>query len=486
MLKSFFNANKTHSFVVVFLLLMVAGCVTNIILFDTVGREADSINHYLYSKYAFEHPANFFDHWAKPLFVVLTAPFAQFGVNGLQFFNVLVFSLSGYFAFRVGQKLGFKWALFVPVIMFCFPLVIADVFGGLTEYLFGLILIIAVDLVLRSKLIAAVILVSFLPMVRSEGLVMLCVMAVFLMVTGNWKKVPLLLVGQIVFNLIGAVHYGDLLWTFTKIPYASLGSVYGNGDVWHFFNKFPSVFGVPGTIILYISVLFQVIGIGLKSLYPKMITKEAAFLYLVLGGFVAFFIAHTIFWTFGIFRSMGLPRVFYAVSPLVALICISGFGKLEDFTPPQFKGLSRGLVLSCLIYVVVFPFTPNVYALKWSKHFEKSKSQKLVDEEVFHLKTTYPGALIVSDNPYVQYKLDLDPFDPEKSLALKDYDLSVPPNQTMIVIWDSWFNNLECKFDPEILEKNMGLANRVTFLTDSNDSSSVAYIAYILKPIQKQ
>ncbi len=46
--------------------------------------EGDSVNHYLYSRYAFAHPENFFNHWAKPIFVMITAPVAYFGFTAMK------------------------------------------------------------------------------------------------------------------------------------------------------------------------------------------------------------------------------------------------------------------------------------------------------------------------------------------------------------------------------------------------------------------
>ena len=58
--------------------------------FDGTGGSGDSIHHYLYAKYATAHPENFFNHWAKPLYVLLACSFAQFGFVGMKIFNALV------------------------------------------------------------------------------------------------------------------------------------------------------------------------------------------------------------------------------------------------------------------------------------------------------------------------------------------------------------------------------------------------------------
>src|ERR1043165_5405053 len=65
-------------------------CAVTIIAFDGTGDAGDSITHYLFSRYAPIHPQLYFDHWAKPLFVLLASPFAQLGITGMKIFNSLV------------------------------------------------------------------------------------------------------------------------------------------------------------------------------------------------------------------------------------------------------------------------------------------------------------------------------------------------------------------------------------------------------------
>ena len=48
-------------------------------LLDGTGDAGDSLLHYHYARYAFEHPYLFFHHWGKPMFILIAAPFSQFG-----------------------------------------------------------------------------------------------------------------------------------------------------------------------------------------------------------------------------------------------------------------------------------------------------------------------------------------------------------------------------------------------------------------------
>ena len=78
--------------------------------FEGTGDAGDSIHHYLYARYAPYHPELFFDHWAKPLYVLLAAPFAAFGFEGVKGMNILASIGTAYFVFRSAQKLNLPGA----------------------------------------------------------------------------------------------------------------------------------------------------------------------------------------------------------------------------------------------------------------------------------------------------------------------------------------------------------------------------------------
>jgi len=171
---------------------------------NTTGDAGDSITHYLYSHYAFKYPQFFLHHWAKPFFVLLSAPFAQFGFKGIIVFNSLCATLSALFSFYIAKNLKIKQSWLVFVLVFFAPLYFKLIFSGLTEYLFGLFLVIGIYLISKSKSISASVIFSFLPLIRSEGLLVLGVFAVYFLIRKKYKALPYLLSGQLIYTVIGA------------------------------------------------------------------------------------------------------------------------------------------------------------------------------------------------------------------------------------------------------------------------------------------
>jgi hypothetical protein len=83
------------------------------IAFNGTADEGDSVEHFLYAKYAFIHPENFVNHWAKPVFVWIAAPFAQLGFSGVKFLNVSCWALQLVFIVRIARACGggYYWIL---------------------------------------------------------------------------------------------------------------------------------------------------------------------------------------------------------------------------------------------------------------------------------------------------------------------------------------------------------------------------------------
>ena len=113
----------------------------------------DGLAHFFISQISWQDPSYFFDHWGKPVFILLSSPFAQFGFSGMIIFNVLVFSASMLIGYKLLDKL--KVSAWLQSLLPLFLLTAKDycltVMGGLTEPLFNLALIVAALLLLQKQ-----------------------------------------------------------------------------------------------------------------------------------------------------------------------------------------------------------------------------------------------------------------------------------------------------------------------------------------------
>ena len=424
-----------HRITILLLVYFILGIVT-IIFCKGTGDVGDSVMHYLFARSAPFHPELYFDHWAKPVYVLLASPFAQFGFAGLKVFNLLTTLGTLLLIYKIANQLKLNNPVIATLLAMCSPLYFAHTFSGLTEPLFALFLALSIYFTLQNSRVSACVLLSFLPYVRSEGLIMLGVFALYFLISGYWKVLPYLLTGSIVYGIAGYFVYGNPFWVITKIPYATMSSVYGSGDVFHFVDQLYYVLGLPVTLMFWIGFFVMLI----KWFRNQLEGRQG---YLFLLGFLAFFIAHSLFWYLGIFNSMGLKRVLLCLMPIIAIVGLHGF----NFISNLLTGLNSKFNLICttfiVLYLILFPFTPNPAALNRQRDLELTNEQVMAKRVVSHLyrKDSLSSPLIYN-HFYLSLVMDNDHCDPAKRRGLDSLQMPHLTKGTLI-IWENLYAEKE-------------------------------------------
>ncbi|MFQ5335478.1 MAG: hypothetical protein ACE5DN_05325, partial [Flavobacteriales bacterium] len=251
---AFFHRYKSliTTFVCLLIFMAYALCSNGVI------DEGDAINHYLISRFAFDHPRLLLDLWGKPLFTLLTAPFAAFGFKGVLIFNVLAGTTTAYITYRSAKKMKLTNAfLVIPVVLFC-PVFFRSILAGHTEVLCALIFISSVYLMQNKRYASAALLASLLPFSRPEGYIILAFFAIAFLLKKRMRYLPLLCTGFLIYTLIGWFHYGDILWILHKSPYDFGNDLYGHGDPWHFIRSYRGIVGNPIVFIMCLGILMLI------------------------------------------------------------------------------------------------------------------------------------------------------------------------------------------------------------------------------------
>lgn len=446
------NDNKLFYF---FWILYTIALIIVAICADGTGGGGDSVLHFLYAKYAFVHPELFLNHWAKPLFTILSSPFTLVGFTGIKLFNVICSSGAVWFGYQIMEKweIAYRWTI-APII-FSSSLFIAVTLSGLTEPLSALILTSAIYFISNQQIKTGLIIISFMPFVRSEGLIILGVFLIYTYVKRYYKFIPILLTGHIVFAIIGYSYYRDILWIFTKIPYTNQIASYGKGSWEHFiiqlnFQTNPIIYALfwIGSIGLLINLIIS----SPKNTNKPGLTER---FWLVYGSFYAFLIAHATFWALGIFNSMGLVRVFVSVMPLMVVICIDGLNIINLF---HFKKYNHVIVYLVVIAIIIIPFTEGKYKHNIPNDFLMSKEQIIIKDSIKpYLENSWKNKTIVFTDPNVPFMLNLDPFD--SSQCLWHYQIRKPLNlpDERILLADVWFSKTEWGYPIDSILKDSGM-----------------------------
>lgn len=396
---------------------------------DTYGG-ADNIQHFQIAGYAFKYPNLFLDLWGKPVYTVLLAPFALFGFKAGKLLNLLLAILTIFLTARLSEKMVKGSALFTTLMIAFSPVYFFLMDTCLTEVLFSLVLVLAVYLFSENKLVLSAIVLSFIPFVRSEGMILFPVFAVAFFLRKTYWPVLLFSAGTILFSLVGFFAFGDMLWILHRFPYSMGQSVYGSGSLFHFVKTSPFIFGTPFLIFL-ISGLFY----WLYQVLRKFSLKDENLILFILiaGSWMGYFAAHSYVWWKGTGGSLGLTRVIGGVIPLAALTAVKGYEFISEKIKTKY--VSVGIISFFAVAQVFMLFHRYDLPLK------KDPIEKLIEKSSVYLKQLPdPGKMYYFDPEFI-FQLGIDPYDQSKSnWGIAD---KVQPSNSMndgdIIIWDAHF-----------------------------------------------
>ena len=454
--------------------------------YDGTGDSGDAVFHFQIAEGAFKHPELYLDHWGKPLYTLLASPFAQFGYRGIKVFNILTTVGAYYMTYLCARRLNIGNAWAVPVFMVGMPLWLNLTFSGLTEPLSALLLVSAIYLSLNDKTLAyGLLLVSFLPFVRSEGLIMLCIFTLYLTYRGRFALLPLLAFGHIVYGIIGFffVHH-DFWWVINQIPYATTESTYGSG-VWYQFLKHTY------DHIERINTLFFIIGTAvlLRRWLPFKFWKDVEggkLLFLVYGCLSALIVGHTLFWLLGIFKSFGLARVLITIMPELALVILIGFDATSKWLERYVKSYLSLVQIAVLLLVFYLPFKVQKAG---GEHWLLTGDQRLAEQAADYIRTNVPDYehyLYYYEMPYFGVAMHQDRFNPQSVKRYPDiHTFDNPPLQHTLIIWESWYAVNDAKVREEQLDK-MQFLKKLTAIASpaifSPDDANHRIAVYSVEP----
>jgi hypothetical protein len=318
----------------------------------------DSWNHYLYARWAVQHPALLLDQWGKPFFTLLALPFAQLGIGAVLLLNHLCVLGTAWLSYLTARKLGMKNPWIVIFLFAWQPIVLANVHSALTEPSNALVLVWICYLFAGNRWKTATIVASFLPVIRSEGFVLLGAIGVFLVLRNRWKYLPWASVGVLTYGVVGAIVSKQWNWLIVNNPYVRQevdgGFDAGHGSFWHYASHQKEISGIIVSVLCMVS-LFMVLAYVAKRLKrktPAQNSQMALWLWWPLLGF--FFLAHSLLWWKGAMGSHGLIRVFVTVSPIMALLSMYS---LDRIMRVEIRQLNRALkaLMSAGMFLVAFP-----------------------------------------------------------------------------------------------------------------------------------
>lgn len=318
----------------------------------------DGLVHYAIARQSWNNTQLFIDHWGKPLFTLLSSPFAQGGFQLYVGFNILIFALTCIVAFRIFDRfeLGKAYYWFFPLLLIIVPDYSYCVLGGMTEVLFAFLVVLSLYFAFSDRWILFALVVSFTPFARSEGMMILPLAFLLLILFKKWKFIPFLVTGFVIYAIAGVALGHDYNWYFTENPYPAV-SPYGHGPWNHFLLLMDNHTGVL-TMLLAPFGLFGWLVARKRSGKPKAL-YVALYALAIYGGI---FLAHTWFWYTGTNASAGLTRVITMGLPGLILVLLVGCHYVTrelNSIPHIFAGLAITLFMVKEIRELPYPLKAN-------------------------------------------------------------------------------------------------------------------------------
>jgi hypothetical protein len=416
-------------FPVMFLLLMYFNLAA-----EGVYDTGDGILHYMISRAATEQPSLLLHNWNKPIYTLLTCLPAQAGYNGIVAFNIICLLASGFFAWKIAAHWKWREAPLAALLAVFAPLAFVVSLSGLTEPLFGLVLIAGLYGVVKRNFKTAAMLLSFLPFVRSEGFFLLPLVGLFFLMRREWFAFIFLGAGTVIYSLIGGIYFHDFLWILSQNPYAAI-SPYGHGSFGHFFGASEFIFGWSLTGLLVFALLVYVIP-ALRKKDPQGVQQDE--LILVLGCFLLFYGAHVVFWWKGLCGSLGLWRVMAAVMPLAALVALRGLRTIRLLLVSR-PLIAFALTVTILALHVWMPFKQHKLPFQEDAFFGQAlhRTADFLQQEKLDQNRTFVHF------PYMRFLLNKSFANKNDGIGLWEIDSTWLFRPNDIIIWDSHFNPSE-------------------------------------------
>jgi ABC-type cobalt transport system substrate-binding protein len=408
---------------------------------------ADSYVHYRISRYAFKYPHLFLDLWGKPVFNILSSPFSQFGFTGIKIFNVFIALMTAWFVFDMAGI--FKWkARYMSMLMVLYaPIYFIIIPSGLTEPLFGLVLISAVWLFFKDRFISSAIIISLIPFARNEGFVFFPLFLAAFLLKKQYRAIPFLAAGFILFSFAGLPVYKDIFWIINQSGGNGDLGIYGTGPLFHYVRHIDNIMGYPLLLFFIAGLIWSAVRLFRNF---RNIGAEHLFFILVIGGFITYFSAHSVVRWLWEGRSLGLIRVIAGIVPLGALVAMRGFDVITQFLPRNRLYSSAFIIVSSAV-TISYPFFkyPVPVGLNDEEKLIRICCEWIVDEN-------YDNRLIYFYDPLIPHYLGKDPFDYRQVHELVDDrenpQNGIPPGS--IVIWDAHFGPNEGQLPLERLLNN--------------------------------
>jgi hypothetical protein len=416
-------------------------------LFSTGFLEADEITHFLYARAIWHDPYALVSIWGRMGCSALFGLAATHGILAARLLAVGVTLLTAhgtatllrYFthdasanspAWLRRHATALAWVLF-----FAQPCVLLNSFTVMTEMLLACCWVWAAVVAARFDSRRGLLLAGFVlgigGIMRPEGWLAIAawpLWAAAYRASGSKNlrpEIPTVLASTflagawpLAWYLIGAHVWKRWDWVIAAWPWAAR-SPYG---------KTAGLFVLSSLAALAFWMWVPVVAAG-RSLWKSRSRQGLA---LLVAPALAFFLAHGILGSAGLFGSLSLPRYFQAIAPMIAVLAAMGLGRFSPDGP--LPNILRRITPLCLLPLLALA------ALRLLPMQAVTEQQRL-DVIIAAVQARHPSPdQLLIRHPYPLLRLNLDLNSPAQTRIFHDDQIAAAPPGTLLImdstVWD--------------------------------------------------
>lgn len=415
--------------IAIFAALSVAGSITS-----EGFLEADSCTHYLYARFAFEHPHYFVNIWGRPICTGIYAiPAAVAGRFGVHLVSLSLAIGCGLAAMRIARNQNYRWPALALIFTLAQPLVYLHSFSELTELPFALLLILAFWAYQQRRMLVMAILIALTPLSRPEGFGFIGLAALALVVHRRWWWLFVLPIPLLVWNHFGWMLYGKSgpwwRWLIDQWPY-SPESLYRSGNLLHFVALLPAVVSPFVFPFVCIGIAASVNAIRKVRWNPSPVELNQC---LIAAIPLSILVGHSVLYALGKMASSGEIRYMLIVAPFWGLLGARGWEwvatRFHWRAPHVWAGVAALLPIVFNAYYRVLPLV---------LHEDWIRARRAATwYEVSGIRADFPR--IAAAHQGLFYFLDIATTDGTRAIEWKQDSLANPA-PGVIVFWDPMYS----------------------------------------------
>jgi len=256
---------------------------------------------------------------------------------------------------------------------------------------------------------------------RSEMFIYACLMFAVFIYRREWKILPLIMVGPLIWIGSTTIISGNILTFFREWKhFTDLGKFIPGASLTHYIENLHTTFGIVQTILF---------AAGVVLVARAKRTGEFAVLYATIAITLIF---HTIagaeifHWT----GSIGELRYIIVVGPLFGIVSCYGLSELFE----RIASLGMRTAVSILIFgIMVFNCTLTTHPRLWANY------NRMVIALTTEMRRDYPHLTVLSNNPIVAYVMDVSPAGGSQYALFNKETFKKFPE--CLILWDPFSSN---------------------------------------------